>query len=115
MRGVGELLEVEVRVALVLLRLDDDGLVLVRQRPRLRRVLVRLRPPPHRLKTPTAHRIPTKIRSAAAHDNRDQTCHKKMVKYAPTQRSISARTPAAPSGTPDPDGGSQAPADGGAL
>mmetsp|Transcript_12480 Transcript_12480/g.34307 ORF Transcript_12480/g.34307 Transcript_12480/m.34307 type:complete len:227 (+) Transcript_12480:147-827(+) len=40
--GVGELLEVEVGVALVLLGLDDERLVLVRQLARLRRLLVRL-------------------------------------------------------------------------
>ena len=42
-RFVRELLEVEVGIALVPLRLDDDGLILVRQLPRFCRVLVRLR------------------------------------------------------------------------
>ncbi len=43
MSVVRELLELEVRVALVALRLDDNGLVLVRQLARLGGVLVGLR------------------------------------------------------------------------
>ena len=39
---LGELLEVHVRLLLVLLRVDDHGLILISQLPRLRRILVRL-------------------------------------------------------------------------